>query len=945
MTITTIKKRSGEIVEFKAEKISAAVGRALMATKTPHTPDDIAGITTAVVARAEAFFGAERAPHVEVIQDMVERALMEKGFYDTAKAYILYRKEHEKQRIEKKQETMHKIEQKELWVVTRAGKRERFDEQKLRAAVVRASKGLANVNVDAIVDQCKEALHNDITTKDIQKALGMTVRAWIEQDPAYSYVAARIVLDGLYQEVIGNGIARENIAGLYQEAFARNIHDAIAAGVLTPELATFDFEVLGAALRPERDLLFEYLGMQTLVDRYFARNAKTGRIFETPQMFWMRVAMGIALNEKQKEERAIEFYEAMSQLLFVPSTPTLFHSGTVHPQLSSCYVTTVEDDLSHIFKCYGDNAQLSKWSGGIGNDWTNLRGTGALIKKTGVESQGIIPFLKIANDVTNAINRSGKRRGATCAYLETWHYDIEDFLELRKNTGDERRRTHDMDTANWIPDLFMERVRNDAEWTLFSPDETPDLHHIYGRHFKERYERYEALAKEGEIRLFKKIKARDLWKKMITMLFETGHPWIVFKDPCNVRSPQDHVGVVHSSNLCTEITLNTSKDETAVCNLGSVNLALHIVDGAIDARAIARTIKTAMRMLDNVVDINFYPTVEAKRANMRHRPVGLGIMGFQDALYQLGIRFDSDECVRFADESMELVSYNAIFASAELARERGAYQTFEGSKWDRGLLPQDTVELLERERGIQTGVKKGGALDWTPVREAVKHFGIRNSNCLAIAPTATIANISGATPSIEPIYKNIYVKSNQSGEFIVVNAYLVEELKKRGLWDHELLGKIKYHDGSIARITEIPEDIRQTFKETFEIDPTWLIRAAAHRGKWIDQSQALNLFFRGASGKDISNLYMYAWEMGLKATYYLRTLAVSQVEKATVSTAEFGSTHKRQQAAEAPAPKPAPALVQAQKPVMVVEEQTTVVVTSQGPKLCAINDPTCEACQ
>lgn len=943
MAITTIKKRNGEIVEFEPKKISAAVERALKATKAEYTVTDVVGITASVVARAEVFFGTDRAPHVEVIQDLVERALMEKGFYDTAKAYILYRKEHEKQRIEKKQETMHKIEQKELWVITRSGKRERFDEQKLRASLVRASKGLSGVNVDALVNQCKEALHNDITTKDIQKAMGMTVRAWIEQDPAYSYVAARIVLDGLYQDVIGNNIARENVAQRYQDAFARNLHDAIAAGVLTPELATFDFDVLGAALCPERDLLFEYLGMQTLVDRYFARNAKTGRIFETPQMFWMRVAMGIALNEKQKEARAIEFYEVMSQLMFVPSTPTLFHAGTVHPQLSSCYVTTVEDDLSHIFKSYADNAQLSKWSGGIGNDWTNLRGTGAHIKKTGVESQGIIPFLKIANDVTNAINRSGKRRGATCAYLETWHYDIEDFLELRKNTGDERRRTHDMDTANWIPDLFMQRVRDDKEWTLFSPDETPDLHHIYGKQFQERYEKYEAFAKEGKIRLFKKMKARDLWKKMITMLFETGHPWIVFKDPCNIRSPQDHVGVVHSSNLCTEITLNTSKDETAVCNLGSINLSLHVIHGALDARAIARTARTAMRMLDNVVDINFYPTVEAKRANMRHRPVGLGIMGFQDVLYQLGIQFDSDECVRFADESMELVSYNAILASAELARERGAYQTFEGSKWDRGLFPQDTVALLEQERGIPTGVKKGGVLDWTPVRDAVKNYGMRNSNCLAIAPTATIANISGATPSIEPIYKNIYVKSNQSGEFIVVNAYLVEELKKRGLWDHELLGKIKYHDGNIARITEIPEDIRQTFKETFEIDPTWLIKAAAHRGKWIDQSQSLNLFFQGTSGKDISNLYLYAWEMGLKATYYLRTLAISQVEKSTVSTAEFGSTHKRAQAAEAPVAKPAQ--LPESIPVMVVEEQATVVVASSGPKLCAINDPTCEACQ
>ncbi|MBI5913030.1 ribonucleoside-diphosphate reductase subunit alpha [Candidatus Azambacteria bacterium] len=919
-----IKKRSGDIVAFNADKISNAMGKALAATHTLYTKEELASATAAVVCNAETLVGESGVPQVEQIQDIVEKELMARGWFDAAKAYILYRKERERERFEKKNKLLEKIEARDLFVVKRSGAKEKFDEKKMRAALASAAQGHEDaVNIDALALQCRGGLYDAITTKDIRKVMVMTVRSFIEQDPAYSFIAARLVLHGLYKDVIGADADLSDIAKAYRTAFVQNIQDAIAAGVLSPKLAEFDCALLAKELQPERDLLFNYLGMQTLADRYFARDAKTGRIFETPQAFWMRVAMGIAQNEKEKEKKAIEFYEVMSTLHFVPSTPTLFHSGTPHSQMSSCYVNTVEDDLAHIFKCFADNAQLSKWSGGIGTDWTNLRGTGALIKKTGVESQGIIPFLKIANDVTLAINRSGKRRGATCATLETWHYDIEDFLELRKNTGDERRRTHDMDTANWVPDLFMKRVEADGEWTLFSPDETPDLHHIYGTKFEERYTAYEALAREGKIRLTKTMKARDLWKKMIIMLFETGHPWITFKDPCNVRSPQDHAGVVHGSNLCTEITLNTSKDETAVCNLGSVNLALHVKDKKMDSAMIERTVRTAMRMLDNVIDVNFYPTPEAKNANFKHRPVGLGIMGFQDALYQMDIRFDSEACVVAADESMELVAYHAIVASAELARERGAYETFTGSKWDRGLFPQDTVALLEQERGVRIDIQKGGKLDWAPVRAAVKKHGMRNSNCLAVAPTATIANITGAIPSIEPVYKNLYVKSNQGGEFIVVNEYLVAELKSLGLWDHELLGKIKYHDGGIARIHEIPEHIREKYKEAFEIDPLWLIRAAAQRGKWIDQSQSLNIFFKGSSGRDISNIYMYAWAMGLKTTYYLRTLAVSQVEKSTVNTAEFGATHKRTAA----------------EPV----QQPAVAVTA--PKLCAIKDPTCEACQ
>lgn len=968
MVIPKIKKRSGEVVDFDPVKIGTAIGKALMASKTSFTQETLSEITDAVVKKIEGMFEAAGiTPHVENVQDIVEKTLMEKGFYDAAKGYILYRKEHEKIRIEKKQEVLQKIEEKGLYVIKSSGKKEKFDERKLRRAVAHAVKGYESVvDIDAIVNQCKEGLYEEIKTKDIHKALMMTTRAWIEQDPAYSFVCARILLSGLYKEVIGADVDFKSPDEQYRKTFVQNIKKAVQAEVLAKDLLEYDLEAIAKKLDPERDTLFAYLGIQTLYDRYFARNAKSGEIYETPQAFWMRVAMGLAMREEKKEEKAIEFYNIISQMFFVPSTPTLFHAGATHPQLSSCYLTTVEDDLAHIFKCIGDNAQLSKWSGGLGNDWTNLRGTGALIKKTGVGSQGIIPFLKIANDTTVAINRSGKRRGATCAYLETWHYDIEDFLELRKNTGDERRRTHDMNTSNWIPDLFMKRVQDDGEWTLFSPDETPDLHHIYGTTFEARYAEYEHMAKEGKIALSKTMKARDLWKKMVTMLFETGHPWITFKDPSNIRSPQDHAGVVHGSNLCTEITLNTSKDETAVCNLGSVNLARHVRNGKLDEEQIKKTVTTAMRMLDNVIDINFYPTPEAKYANVKHRPVGLGVMGFVDALFLLDIQFDSEGCVAFADESMELISYFAILASSQLAKERGRYESYKGSKWDRGIFPVDTMALLEKERGMRIDVSREGRLDWTPVRDHIKEFGMRNSNCLAIAPTATISNIAGVFPSIEPIYKNIYVKSNQGGEYIMVNSYLVEDLKKLKLWDHEMLGKLKYNDGSLSAIKEVPEYLKNKYKETFEIDPVWLVRAAAYRGKWIDQSQSLNIFFKGTSGKDISNIYMYAWTMGLKTTYYLRTLAMSQVEKSTVSTAEHGVTHKRSVAHESVA---SPSIVvrseekkQEVPAVPVAVAQETLATAVKPPKvrmstemaariargnlkLCAITDPACETCQ
>ncbi|MCK4774691.1 MAG: ribonucleoside-diphosphate reductase subunit alpha, partial [Candidatus Krumholzibacteria bacterium] len=658
----------------------------------------------------------------------------------------------------------------------------------------------------------------------------------------------------------------------------------VEAGRLDPRLLKYDLDKLAGELRPEHDRLFTYLGAQVLHDRYFLKNIEQ-EILETPQYFWMRVAMGLALAESEDREGwALRFYDILSSLHYVPSTPTLFHSGTTHAQMSSCYLTTVNDDLAHILKSIGDNAQLSKWSGGLGNDWSNIRGTGALIKSTNVGSQGVIPFLKIVDATTAAINRSGKRRGATCVYLEAWHYDFEDFLELRKNTGDERRRTHDTNTASWIPDLFMKRIAEDKEWTLFSPDETPDLHGTYGSDFEERYRAYERMADKGDIRLFRKVRAVDLWRKMITMLFETGHPWITFKDPCNIRSPQDHAGVVHSSNLCTEITLNTSSDETAVCNLGSVNLARHVEDGEIAFDRLKYTVETAIRMLDNVIDLNFYPTTEAQNANMRHRPIGLGVMGLQDALYSVEIPFDSDEAVELSDRIQEFVSYHAIFTSSRLAAHKGRYGSYEGSKWDRGIFPYDTVALLESERGASTGVDKRSTMDWAPVRESVRNHGMRNSNCMAIAPTATIANIAGCIPSVEPIYKNMYVKSNFSGEFTIINRYLVDDLKAIDLWDEGMMEKLKYHDGSVQNVTEMSSELRAKYKEVFEIDPVWVVRHAAHRGKWIDQSQSINIFTASTSGKRISHIYTTAWQMGLKTTYYLRTMGASSIEKSTLDT-------------------------------------------------------------
>ena len=894
-----IKKRNGEVVPFESEKIERAIKKAFISV-TREEKAEVAKHISELVSKElelEAMTREGYVPTVEHTQDMVEKHLMGAGFFEVAKHYIIYRFEHQKLRDIEKQETLEKVEEGGLVITKRDGTKQRFDVAKVRTAVMHVVHGYEKeINVDQIVDQIKLEVYEGMPTKEISKALVMTIRSMIEQDPAYSYVASRMVLQQINEDVIGSGIDYTKIEEQYRSAFEKGIAKGVEKGLLDARMTNFDLPRLSQALVRSRDELFMYLGTQTLYERYLVRDVEgDGMIIENIQGFWMRIAMGIALSEKEMDRttRAIEFYEAMSALRFVPSSPTLFHSGTKHPQLSSCYLNTVGDSLESIFKVYTDNAQLSKWAGGIGTNWTSVRASGSLVKKSGIKSNGIIPFLKIANDVTVAINRSGRRRGATCVYLENWHFDVEEFLELRKNTGDDRRRTHDMDTALWISDLFMKRAQEDGDWTLFSPEEVPELPETYGDVFESHYVRYEQLAKAGKIKISKTIKARELWRKMVTMLYETGHPWITWKDPSNIRSPQDHAGVVHNSNLCTEITLNNSTEETAVCNLGSLNYQRLMSNGKFDIDMVAATTRTAIRMLDNVIDVNFYPTVEAKRSNFNHRPIGLGLMGFHDALYMMDINFDSDAAVQFADESMELISYHAILASSDLARERGTYSSYKGSKWDRNIFPVDTMALLEKARGVEIPVTKEGKLDWTPVRESVRQYGMRNSNTMAMAPTATISNIVGSVPCIEPIYKNIYVKSNMNGEFIIVNPYLVADLKALGLWDFEMIGLLKYNDGSIKDIPSIPAHLKDKYKEVFQIEPSWLIKSAAHRGKWVDQSQSLNIYFAGTSGRELANIYEYAWSLGLKTTYYLRSLSASQVEKSTVNASEFGSTHKR----------------------------------------------------
>ncbi len=881
--IEKVKKRSGNIVDFDRVRIERAMEKAFIATKTEYTSDLVFSITDSVVAELERNF-VEKVPGVEDIQDVVEAKLLEAGFLEVARAYIIYRRDHQKIRDEEKKETLDRIVKSELKVKKRDGSIAIFDIGQIEKAVKNCVQGYSEkIDTEEIIEGCKHNIYDGISTKDINQAVLMSIKGRLEVDTVYSSLAARFLFNDLYKEVLGVDEFDKGFREHYLDNFPKQVKQGVEAGRLDKRMLDYNLENLAKEIKIEHDGLFSYMGAQVLYDRYFLRDSEQN-ILEVPQYFWMRVAMGVALAEpaRNREERAVNFYNIISRFLYVPSTPTLLHSGTNRPQMSSCYLTTVEDDLSHIFKCIGDNAQLSRWSGGIANDWTNIRGTSALIKTINVPSQGVIPFLKIVDSTTAAINRSGKRRGATCVYLEAWHYDFEEFLDLRKNTGDDRRRTHDTNTAGWIPDLFIKRLLADDYWTLISPNEASELHHLFGKKFNEKYQEYEKKAAEGQIKLFKRVKAKDLWKKMITMLFETGHPWITFKDPCNIRSPQDHAGVVHSSNLCTEITLNTSAQETAVCNLGSINIPAHINGTSLDKDLLQKTIRTAMRILDNVIDINFYPTKEAEHSNLKHRPVGLGIMGLQDALFQLDLRFNSQEAVDFSDEIMEFISYYAVLTSSELSEEKGPYPSYKGSKWDRGIFPIDTIKLLEEERGEKIEVDQREKLDWAEVRHSVQKNGMRNSNCMAIAPTATIANISGCLPSIEPIYKNIYVKSNFSGEFTVVNKYLIEDLKKIGLWNMDMLNKIKHYDGSIQKIEEIPNHIKAKYKEAFEIDPYWIILHAARRGKWIDQSQSINIFSSATSGKFLSDVYINAWRMGLKTTYYLRTLGASAIEKSTL---------------------------------------------------------------
>ncbi len=906
-------RRDGKtVVRFNPIKIATAIELAFRASLKiqEETPESVIGsinlLTNRVVERAVQMAREGTVLQVELIQDEVERQMMAGGFYQVAKDFILYRAARAAIRaregaldaprndapaeivitpvaleVQEKGRVFH--------AKTKRGETVEITERDIRRRILHACAGLgAVVSAEVVVEGALANFYEGILEHEIDLATIMAARSKIEKEPAYSYVAARLLLDQIYRETIGIEADNSSLKKAQREYFKRYIDIGIGHERLDPRLKEFDLERLAGALQVESDLRFTYLGLQTLYDRYLVHHEE--RRLETPQIFWMRVAMGLALDEgAQKNERAIEFYEVLSKFLFTSSTPTLFNAGTLHPQLSSCYLTTVMDDLQHIFKCVSDDAQLSKWAGGLGNDWTNVRATGAHIKGTNGTSQGIVPFLKVANDTAVAVNQGGKRKGAMCAYLETWHLDIEDFLELRKNTGDERRRTPDMNTANWIPDLFMKRVAQNGSWTLFSPSAVPDLHDLYGSAFEKRYAEYEKMTEAGTLPLFKRVEAVTLWRKMLSCLFETGHPWITFKDPSNLRSPQDHVGVVHSSNLCTEILLNTSKEETAVCNLGSINLPAHTLASGIDGKLLAHTVRTAVRMLDNVIDINYYPTPEARTANQRHRPIGLGFMGFQDALYIQGISYASPRAVQFADESMEMISYHAILASIELAKERGAYPSYKGSKWDRGLLPIDTLQTLVRERGAEfVDVDTSSKLDWTPVREALRKYGMRNSNTMAIAPTATISNITGVSQSIEPAYKHLYAKSNLSGDFIVYNTYLVDELKKLGLWDEEMIDDLKYFDGSILEIERIPQEIKQVYLTAFEVDPEWTIECGSRRQKWIDMGQSLNLYIAQPSGKKLHDMYMLAWNKGLKTTYYLRSLGATQIEKSTTDVNRRG---------------------------------------------------------
>jgi len=942
-----IIRRNGAVVAFEPHKISVAMMKAFLAVHgtqgaaSASVRETVDALTETVVRALMRSRPSGGSFHIEDIQDQVELGLMRGGHHDVARAYVLYRERRTQERAQQGQAARAA---EPAFYVTDRGQRVPLDLAQLTGIIEAACANLGSDVVAApVLAETRRNLYDGVPIDEVYKAAILAARTLIEKDPAYTRVTARLLMHTIRREILGEEVTQGEMGARYADYFPGFIKKGIEAELLDERLAQYDLTRLGAALKAERDLDFDYLGLQTLYDRYFL-HVRKARI-EMPQAFFMRVAMGLALNEVDREARAIEFYEVLSSFDFMSSTPTLFNSGTRRSQLSSCYLTTVPDDLDGIYEAIKDNALLSKFAGGLGNDWTPVRALGSHIKGTNGESQGVVPFLKVVNDTAVAVNQGGKRKGAVCAYLESWHLDIEEFLELRKNTGDDRRRTHDMNTANWIPDLFMRRVMEGGEWTLFSPSTCPDLHDRFGADFEAAYTAYEARADRGELKLFKRVRAVDLWRKMLSMLFETGHPWITFKDACNVRSPQQHVGVVHSSNLCTEITLNTNDREIAVCNLGSVNLARHLIDSEhgkqVDQAKLARTITVAMRMLDNVIDINYYAVRKARDANLRHRPVGLGIMGFQDALYQLRLPYASQEAVEFADRSMEAVCYHAYWASTELAAERGRYSSYRGSLWDRGILPQDSLKLLADARGGYVEVDSSATLDWNALRARIARHGMRNSNCVAIAPTATISNIIGVDASIEPCFGNLSVKSNLSGEFTVINEYLVRDLKKLGLWDDVMVMDLKHFDGSLRRIDRVPEELKRLYATAFEVEPVWLVEAASRRQKWIDQAQSLNIYMAGASGKKLDETYKLAWLRGLKTTYYLRTMGATHAEKSTVKAGSLnavpGASGGGLQAASAD--------VLAQQAQAQLAAATAASSPATDVKFCAIDDPSCEACQ
>ncbi len=936
-----IIRRNGAVVPFEPNKIAVALMKAFLAVHgtqgaaSASVREVVDSLTQAVVKALVRSRPGGGTFHIEDVQDQVELGLMRSSNHEVARAYVLYRERRTQERAQVK---VDKAPAAPVLHVIDGGQRVALDIPYLQKLIENACAGLgADVKPDPIVAETMRNLYDGVPMEEVYKASILASRTLLEKDPDYTYATARLLMHTIAKEVLGKEVTQEEMAEEYVNNFPLCIQKGVENNLLDEKLLQFDLKQLAQALKAERDLQFDFIGLQTLYDRYFLHVRKT-RI-ELPQTFFMRVAMGLALNEADRETRAIEFYEILSSFDFMSSTPTLFNSGTLRSQLSSCYLTTVPDDLGGIYDGIKENALLSKFAGGLGNDWTRVRALGAHIKGTNGESQGVVPFLKVVNDTAVAVNQGGKRKGAVCAYLETWHLDIEEFLELRKNTGDDRRRTHDMNTANWIPDLFMRRVMEKGDWTLFSPSDVPDLHDLFGTAFEKAYVAYEQKAERGEIKPSKKVPATDLWRKMLSMLFETGHPWITFKDPCNIRSPQQHAGVVHSSNLCTEITLNTSDTETAVCNLGSVNLPQHLKDGpngkVIDHEKLKRTIRTAMRMLDNVIDINYYAVKKARDSNMRHRPVGLGLMGFQDALYEMRVPYASQEAVEFADQSMEAICYYAYWASTELASERGKYTSYKGSLWDQGIMPLDTLDMLERARGGYVEVDRSMTLDWDALRNKIAKDGMRNSNCVAIAPTATISNIIGVDACIEPCFGNLSVKSNLSGEFTIINSYLVRDLKRLGLWDDVMVMDLKHFDGSLRPIDRIPQEIKSLYATAFEVETTWLVEAAARRQKWIDQAQSLNIYMAGASGKKLDDTYKLAWLRGLKTTYYLRTTSATHAEKSTVQSSKMNAVSSGQAASGMSALEAAAAAAQAQ---MNSAPATDI-------KFCAIDDPGCEACQ